>query len=236
MYMKLILVCVLALAGSLSAFAQRDFLTNDEIEKVREAQEPNERLKLYVVFAKQRMDQLQQLLAKDKKGRSAQARELLSDYASIIDAIDTVSDDALKRHVPIVEGTSAVTTAEKRFLTQLQKISDSSPADIGMYEIALKDAIATTSDSMELAQDDPSKRGTQLAAEEDKEKKAVRSMVAAEDKLGKTPEELAAEKKQQQADATALGIPSDATGDPSKPKRKPPTLYRPGEKPPDSQQ
>ena len=217
--MKLITVCLLALIGAASASAQRDFLTSDEVEKVKEAQEPNERLKLYVLFARQRMDQLQQLLNKDKKGRTAQARELLGDYARIIDAIDTVSDDALKRHVTITEGIAAVAAAEKRFLSQLQKISDNPPGDAGLYDIALKEAIATTSDSMELAQDDQSKRTAELVADEAKEKKTVKSITRAEAALGKSPEEAAA--------AVAKAEEADAIEE--QPKPKPPTLYRPGE-------
>ena len=218
--MKLLTVCLLAITGALSASAQRDFLTTDEVEKVKDAQEPNERLKLYVLFARQRMDQLQQLLAKDKKCRTAQARELLSDYSSIIDAIDTVSDDALKRHVAVAEGTAAVAAAEKRFLGQLQNISDNPPGDAGLYEIALKEAIAATSDSMELAQDDPSKRTAELVADADKEKKTVKSITRAEDSRGKTADEIEADNvKQSKIDAQVAG----------KPKRKPPTLYRPGE-------
>jgi len=218
--MKLIPVCVLTLASVVCAFGQKDFLTSDEVEKVREAQEPNERLKLYVLFARQRMDQLQQLLAKDKKGRSIMARELLTDYVNILEAIDTVSDDALKRHATLTEGTTAVGAAEKRFLGQLQKISDSAPADLGLYDIELKEALAATSDSMELAQGDLGKRGLQLAADEKKEKKAVEGMIAAEDAKGDPVKTAALEAKA-----------ADAATD--KPKRKPPTLYRPGEKPPD---
>src|SRR5580658_6562593 len=200
--MKLITVCLLALTGAASASAQRDFLTTDEVERVKEAQEPNARLKLYVLFARQRMDQLQQLLNKDKKGRTAQARELLGDYSRIIDAIDTVSDDALKRHVAVTEGIAAVAAAEKRFLGQLQKIADNPPADAGLYEIALKEAIATTSDSMELSQDDPTKRTAELVAEEAKEKKTVKSITRAEAALGKSPEEAAAiTTKAEEADA-----------------------------------
>lgn len=217
--MKPVTVCVLALASALSLTAQRDFLTNDEIERVREAQEPNERLKLYVLFARQRMDQLQQLLAKDKKGRSVVARDLLTDYSAIIDAIDTVSDDALKRHATLTEGAAAVTAAEKRFLGQLQKIADTAPPDIDLYDIALKEAIAATSDSMELAQGDLGKRGTELAAEDAKAKKKAESMISAEDNKGKPP------------DPAKI---TQAQVDEAKPKRKPPTLYRPGEKPPDS--
>jgi hypothetical protein len=219
--MKRIAVCLLTVAGALSVFGQqRDFLTNDEIEKVRDAQEPNERLKLYVLFARQRMDQLQQLLAKDKKGRSVLARELLSDYSKIIDAIDTVSDDALKRHATLGEGTAAVTAAEKRFLGQLQKVQDAAPPDIDLYEIELKEAISATSDSMELAQGDLGKRATELAAEQTKEKKAAETMISAEDSKGKPADPAAATARQAQTDTP-------------KPKRKPPTLYRPGEVPPD---
>ena len=73
-------MCIRDRASGIPALAQRDFLTSDEVEKVREAQEPNQRLKLYVLFARQRIDQLQRLLEKEKKGRSLAARELLEDY------------------------------------------------------------------------------------------------------------------------------------------------------------
>src|SRR5580692_5531098 len=149
----------LVLAGSCPALAQRDFLTSDEVEKVREAQAPNDRLKLYALFARQRLDQLQRLLEKEKKGRSLAARELLEDYSSIIDAIDTVTDDALKRKVDVIEGKNAVTESEKRFLAQLQKIKDRNPADIDLYDVALKEAIASTSDSIDLASEDTASRG-----------------------------------------------------------------------------
>src|SRR5580658_8467004 len=113
--MKHWLICAI-LITQLPAFAEKDFLTTDEIEKVREAQEPNDRLKLYVLFARQRLDQLQRLLEKEKKGRSLIARELLEDYVEIVDALDTVVDDALKRGADLNVGTTAVRDAENRFL------------------------------------------------------------------------------------------------------------------------
>jgi hypothetical protein len=212
--MKKLLIAAIMATG-IPAFAQRDFLTSDEVEKVREAQEPNERLKLYVLLARQRLDQLQRLLEKDKKGRSLAARQLLEDYANIIDALDTVSDDALKRGADLALGTTAVREAENRFLSQLQKIKDRPPADVDLYNVALTEALAATSDSLDLSGQDVGSRAAKLNGEDRKLKEDAEKVLTAEDPKGKIGDQASA----------------DAKADDGKPKRKPPTLYRPGEKP-----
>src|SRR3954465_13065792 len=134
-----ILLC-LTLALPLAAQQKRDFLTADEVDQVRLAQEPNERLKLYVMFARQRVDQLQQLFKSTKPGRSALIHDLLDDYTKIIDAIDTVTDDALKRKLPVDLGVAAVIEAEKKILPTLQAFNDSAPKDASRYQHSLKQA------------------------------------------------------------------------------------------------
>jgi len=208
------LLAVLLLTAPLLAAQDRDFLTPDEVDQIRQTQEPNERLALYVHFAKQRIDLLQQYLAKEKPGRSLFIHNTLEDYSHIIEAIDSVSDDALKRHVPLDKGMITVLNAEKDFLTVLNRIQDDSPQDSDRYKFVLEQAIDTTSDSHDLAMEDSKKRGADLATADAKQKKDREAMM---------PKKEVSERKK------------DAEAE-TEPKKKVPSLYRPGEKKPDDGQ
>ena len=208
--MKHFLLCFAVSAGSLLLAQDRDFLTPNEVDQVREAQDPNERLALYVRFAKQRMDLIEQYLAKEKPGRSLFVHNTLEDFSQIIEAIDSVSDDALRHHLPIDKGMLAVVAAEKDFLDRLNKIQHSDPKDLDRYNFVLQTAIDTTSDSRELSQEDANKRGAVLTAQDEKEKKDREALMPSK--------EVADRKKAAQTEDDK--------------KKKVPTLYRPGEKPP----
>jgi hypothetical protein len=210
--MKIGLYLAAALVTATITLAQedRDFLTPNEVQQVREAQDPNTRLALYVHFAKQRMDLLQQYLAKEKPGRSVFIHNTLEDYSKIIEAIDSVSDDALRHNRPIDKGTQAVLDAEKDFLGQLNKIQDSQPKDLDRYQFVLQTAIDTTSDSHELGMQDAQKRTAQLAAGDAKEKQQREAMMPSKEVDSRKKEATAQSTEGQQ--------------------KKIPSLYRPGEK------
>jgi hypothetical protein len=205
------LTLVVLLSGMLvvPGFSQRprDFLTSDETDQVREVQEPNERLALYARFAKQRVDLLESLLAKERAGRTSLIHDTLEDYSSIIDAIDTVADDALKRGTDVSEGLKAVVDAQKGMLTVLQKIRESQPKDLVRYRFALDQAIETTADSMELAQEDLNDRKRNVLERAAKERKEIEATMRVED--------LEAKKKEEAKETEQ--------------KRKAPSLYKKGE-------
>lgn len=195
-------------AGSLEA-ATRDFLTEEEIDQVRLAQEPNARVQLYLKFAQSRLAQVQQLLSKERAGRSALIHDLIEDYTGIIEALDTVGDDALRRKIDMTPGMLIVVPGEKELLATLKRIDEGTYTDRARYDFVLKDAIDATEDSIELS-DDLSERAREISAQDQKK--------AEERKAELTPEDAkreAAEKKEQEQKT-----------------KKAPTLRRPGDPPP----
>ncbi len=152
----------LFLAVAVATFGMnRDFLTADEIDQIKEAQDPNLRLKLYADFAKLRVNLVKNLLGKDKTGRSILIHDTLEDYSKILDAIDTVADAAAASKTDIKLGLAAVATVEKQLLPVLKQIQENHPKDLERYQFALTQAIETTSDSLDLAQEDLGKRGAE---------------------------------------------------------------------------
>lgn len=192
---------------------QRDFLTNDEIDQIRELQEPNARLKLYTQFARLRIDMIKQAFAKEKAGRSALIHDGLEEYSQIVEAIDTVADDALKRKVDIVVGMVAVAKAEKEMLAALKKIQASNPKDLQRFEFVLTTAIDTTADSIELSEGDVAERTKKVESAAARDKRERTASMSTEEKA--VEEKKTAEKKETEQ------------------KRKAPTLRRKGEANPD---
>jgi hypothetical protein len=210
--MRVLLLCLL-LGAPLAA--QRDFLTNDEIDKVREAQEPNLRLKLYSDFARERVGLVKSLLSKDKTGRSILIHDTLDEYCKILDAIDTVADDALGRKLDVQAGLGAVAAVEKEMLPLLQKVQDSHPRDLERYDFVLKQAIDATTDSLDAAQEDLGKRAGEVEARQQQEKQERLNSMSPVEREGKQAEEKKAAEEKAVEESK---------------QKKAPTLYRPGEK------
>jgi len=200
---------ILLLCSILPLAAQKDFLTGDEIDQIRLIQEPNERLKLYMLFAKQRVDQIDSLLKREKPGRSALVHDLLDDFTKIIEAADTVADDAIRRKIALDEGLMAVIKSERAFADRLGQVKAAAPKDLARYELVLDTAVDTLTDSIEIAQADIKDRSTKIVTREENEKKERETLMG--------DKELAAKKVEEKKEAVADK------------KRQAPTLKRKGE-------
>lgn len=194
--------------------AQKDFLNADEADQIREVQEPDLRLQLYLRFASQRVDQLDQLMAKPKTGRSGMVHDLLDQYAQIIEAIDTYIDNAIKRQKPVTT-MAAVAKAEREMLAKLEKFSEMDAPDKSRFQFALDQAIDTTRDSAEMSEQDLKLRTHDVEAREVELRKEREALMTPERK-----DEL--KKEQAKIDSEKSGV---AAG------KKKPTLYRKDEKP-----
>lgn len=212
------LLIALAAAGTL--LAQRDFLTPDEVAKVRLAQEPNARLQLYTTFAQLRVEMLRNYFANEKAGRSALIHDALVEYTKIIETIDTVADDALRRNMVIDEGIDAVEKTERMLLADLERFDGIESADRSRYELVLEDAIETTRDSLELAAEDLRDRKIDVAKREAAIKKQQEEMMSTEEVKERKAQEAKESKDKAGRKLPTLRRAEDAVPTTPTPKKK----------------
>ncbi|MGQ9918702.1 MAG: hypothetical protein ACUVS7_14920 [Bryobacteraceae bacterium] len=207
---------ILALLACLSlpAAAQRDFLTPDEVEQLRLVQEPGPRLQLYLRYARQRVDMLEQLFAKRQTGRSGLIHDTLEQITQIIEAIDMNIDDAIRRQRPI-EKLEGVVSAQKELLAKLEALAQKEEPDRARYQFALDTALETLRDSIEMNEQDLKDRTLSVQEKEKAEREERERLLAPERKA-----EL--EKERERIEAEKQGVA---------PGKKKPTLLKPGEKP-----
>jgi len=197
----------------LPAMAQRDFLTPDEIEQLRLVQDPGPRLQLYLKFARQRVDMLEQLFAKRQTGRSGLIHDTLEQVTQIFEAIDMNIDDAIRRQKPI-EKLDTVVRAQKEILAKLESIAEKEEPDRARYQFALEQAIETLRDSIEMNEQDLKDRTLSVQEKEKQEREEREQLLSPARK-----EEL--EKERQRIEAEKQDVA---------PGKKKPTLLKPGEK------
>ncbi len=109
------------------AFGQahhRDPLTESEIDKIRDsAQIPEVRLKLYVEFARARLENIQKTRSDTKaKDREEQTRDALQDFLDIYDELNTNVDTFADRGSDLRKALKPVIEADTEFGAKLRAI------------------------------------------------------------------------------------------------------------------
>ncbi len=149
-----VLVAVLLLL-SLTVAAQqqkRDPLSDLEVDKLRDAaQTPDVRLKLYIDFARTRLDRLQQAKADTKAAdRDQQMQDALQDFIDIYDELDDnvdtfadQDDDLRKALKPVIEADTEFGSKLRAFKSSLA----SSREEFAKYDFLVGSALQAVDDS-----------------------------------------------------------------------------------------
>lgn len=139
-----ILLLTLPLVGQ----RKRDPLNQLEINQLRDAMlEPEQRLKLYVSFARDRMNKLEVMRADPKiTDRARQTHEMLSDFLAVYDELNDNIDMYVGRKDDIRKPLKLVIEADTEFQAKLRALKDAANADTDearRYEFLLTNAIET---------------------------------------------------------------------------------------------
>jgi len=148
----LLLLLALPIVSSLLAQRRRDPLNPLEVDQLRDAMlDPDERLKLYVKFSRDRMTKLEQMRADPKTtNRGLQTHDLLEDFLTIYEELDDNIDMYVGRKNDIRKPMKLVIEADTEFQSRLRALKDSTSADpkeAKQYEFLLADALDTVDSS-----------------------------------------------------------------------------------------
>jgi hypothetical protein len=143
---------VLLAALPLCAQRRRDPLNALEISQLRDAMlEPDQRLKLYVTFARDRMNKLELMRADPKTtDRARQTHDLLEDFLAVYDELNDNVDMYVGRKDDIRKPLKLVIEADTEFQAKLRALKDAAntnATEAKQYEFLLSNAIETVDSS-----------------------------------------------------------------------------------------
>lgn len=129
--------------------AKKDYLTESEADKIRDAMLPPDRIKLFVSFADDRLKKFQyELTRATPEGRRAEIlNSLLNAYSGCMDdAADQVAL-AQEKQIDIRGPLKTMQSKGKDFLEILNKLNQGGP-EYDVYKETLQDAIEGTKDAL----------------------------------------------------------------------------------------
>jgi hypothetical protein len=128
---------------------QKDYLTALEADKIRDAEkDSNERIKLFLSFADDRLKKFQYELEHPSSNRHADMlNSLLNAYVGCVDDAADLVQLGIEKQENIRKGIDLMATRTKEFLAILEKFSTDGQ-ELEIYKENLDDAIEGTRDAM----------------------------------------------------------------------------------------
>jgi hypothetical protein len=127
----------------------KDYLSDEEADKIRDAETPSQRIKLYVSFAEDRLKKFEYEVSRTvpERRRRELLNNMLNAYAGCMDdAADQIAVAREKQQDARI-AVKLIATKGKEFLDILEKYQKSGP-DLPSYKDTLDDAIDGTKDAL----------------------------------------------------------------------------------------
>src|SRR5271157_797689 len=145
---------LLLCAGLAMAQKHRDPLTQPEIDQIRDTSwEPQQRLALYVQFARARLAKLEQVRSDPKvTDRPHQTHDLLDDFQLLYDELNDNIDTYVDRKDDIRKPLKAIIAADTEFQAKLRALkgaADVPPEEARQYEFVLTNLLDSVDSSAE---------------------------------------------------------------------------------------
>ncbi|HET7150769.1 MAG TPA: hypothetical protein VFI60_05120 [Candidatus Acidoferrum sp.] len=128
---------------------EKDYLTALEADKIRDAENnTNERIRLFLTFAEDRLKKFQYELEHPSQNRHAEMlNALLNAYVGCVDDAADLIQLGIEKQENIRQGIDLMASRTKDFLPILQKLQQNGP-ELETYKDNLDDAIEGTQDAM----------------------------------------------------------------------------------------
>ena len=142
-----LLLILASMIVSLPASAQRkDYLSGIEADKIREAETPSLKIKLFISFAGDRLKKFQYELSRTTpdRRRTERLNDLLNAYASCLDDGAELISLGVEKQEDIRLGVKEMQDRAKEFLAYLEKFSASGASELPALKDNLEDAIDST--------------------------------------------------------------------------------------------
>ena len=150
----LVLALLMPLAApAMTALAQKpDYVSDEEEDKIREAQEPSERIEVYLTLAQSRLDRIEGFRSKPldpQYDNGAYIDRLLDEYISLTDEMKNWIQDQYDRRGDMREGLRKVLEIGPKQLHDLGRIQASPDAYAANYAKSLADAKDDLTDALD---------------------------------------------------------------------------------------
>jgi hypothetical protein len=138
--------------GTLAQRPDKDYLSSVEAGKIRDAETTNDRIKLFLTFAEDRLTKFQYELEHPSSNKHTEMLNyLMNSYIGCVDDAADLIQLGLEKQDNIRQGIDLMATKSKGFLEILKKYSVDGP-ELEVYKDNLDDAVQGTEDALKEAE------------------------------------------------------------------------------------